>query len=46
MKVLFPNMGECRGQEGEVGGLGSRGKWGGDRRFLERKLGKGITCEM
>jgi hypothetical protein len=29
----------------EVGGLGSR-KWGRGRRFLEGKLGKGITFEM
>jgi hypothetical protein len=38
---------QYRGMPGlgmEVGGLGSRG--GGDRRFLEGKLGKGITFEM
>jgi hypothetical protein len=29
-----------------VGELGSRWKVGGDRGFLERKLGKGITFEM
>jgi hypothetical protein len=48
VKVLYPSIGECQGQEAGMGGLGSRGmgQWGGDRRFLERKLGKGITFEM
>jgi hypothetical protein len=29
-----------------VGGLGNRGRGGGDRRFSEGKLGRGITFEM
>jgi hypothetical protein len=29
-----------------VGGLGSRVREGGDRGFLKRNLGKGITFEM
>jgi hypothetical protein len=29
-----------------VGGLGSKGRGGGDRGFLEGKLGKEITFEM
>ena len=44
MKVLYPSIGECQGQEAGVGGLGSRE--GGHRRFSEGKLGKGITFEM
>jgi hypothetical protein len=28
------------------GSVGDQGKGGGDRRFLERKLGKEITFEM
>ena len=47
VKVLCPSIGECQGQEAGVGGLGSRvGCRGGDRRFSEGKLGKGITFEM
>jgi hypothetical protein len=46
VKVLCPSMGECQGQEVGVGGLGSRGRQEGDRRFSERKLGKGIAFEM
>ena len=46
VKVLCPSIGECLGQEAGVGGLGSRGNGGEDREFLERKLGKGIACEM
>jgi hypothetical protein len=26
VKVLCPSIGECQGQDAEVGGLGSRGK--------------------
>ena len=46
VKVLCPSVGECQGQELGVGGLGNRGRRGGDRGFLEGKLGKGITFEM
>jgi hypothetical protein len=46
VKVLCPIIGECWGQEAGVGRLGSRGRWQGDRRFSEGKLGKGITFEM
>jgi hypothetical protein len=45
VKVLCPSAGDCQGQKAGVGGLVSRGE-GGDREFLERKLGKGITLEM
>jgi hypothetical protein len=45
MKLLCPTIGECQGQESGVGGLGSRGRRGGDRGFSEGKLGKGITFE-
>jgi hypothetical protein len=41
VKVLCPSIGECQGQEVQVGRLGSRGKGKG-----EGKLGKGITFEM
>jgi hypothetical protein len=47
VKALCPNVGECQGQEAEVGGLVSKGK--GDYRrkgFSEGKPGKGITFEM
>jgi hypothetical protein len=46
VKVIFPSVRECQGQEAGVGGLGSRGKRGEDRGFSEGKLGKGITFEM
>ena len=26
MKALYPSVGECQGQEAEVGGLGSKGR--------------------
>jgi hypothetical protein len=40
-------MTPIQGQEVGVGRLGSRGRGrGGDRRFLERKLEKGIAFEM
>jgi hypothetical protein len=44
VKVLCPSIGECQGQE--AGGLVSRGRWGGGRRFSEGKPGKGITSEI
>jgi hypothetical protein len=44
-KIICPIIGECQGQEGRVGGLGS--KAGGVYRGLsERKLVKGIAFEM
>jgi hypothetical protein len=46
MKILCPKIRECQNQEAGVGGLGSRGRGGGDRKCLERKLGKGITFEI
>jgi hypothetical protein len=45
VKVLCPSIGDCQDQEAGVDGLGSR-RGGGDRGFLEGKLGKGITFEM
>jgi hypothetical protein len=45
VKALCPRIGECQDQEWELMGWG-QGKEGGDRRFLEGKLGKGITFEM
>jgi hypothetical protein len=30
----------------ESGWVGEQGEWGGDRRVLEGKTGKGITFEM
>jgi hypothetical protein len=42
-------MTQYRGMPGPgmgVGGLGSRGRGGEDRGFLEGKLGKGIAFEM
>jgi hypothetical protein len=44
VKVLCPIIGEC--QEAGVAGLVSRGRRGGNREFLEGKLGKMITFEM
>jgi hypothetical protein len=44
--VLCPSIGECLGQEAEVGGLGIRGSRERIGDFLEEKLGKGITFEM
>jgi hypothetical protein len=48
VKVLYPIVGECQGQEKGVGGLLSRGRGegGGDRGCLEGKPGKGATFEM
>jgi hypothetical protein len=40
------SIGEYQDQEVGVGGLVSRGKGGGDKRFSEGKPGKGITFEM
>jgi hypothetical protein len=45
VKVLCPSIGECQGQEWEWVDWGAGGG-GGDRRFLEGKLGKGITFKM
>jgi hypothetical protein len=45
VKVLCSSIGECQGQEEEVGGLGSE-EVGGDRGFSEGKPGKGLTFEM
>jgi len=33
VKVLCPSIAECQGQEGKVGGLGSRGRGRGYRGF-------------
>ena len=46
VKIICPSTGECQGQEGGVGALGSRGRWGTDRGFSEGKPGKEITFEM
>jgi hypothetical protein len=46
VKVLCPSMGECQDQEWEWVGWCEQGEGGGDRGFLEGKLGKGITFEM
>jgi hypothetical protein len=47
VKVLCPSVGECQGQEVEVGGSGSRRRGEGrERGFSEGKTGKGITFEM
>jgi hypothetical protein len=43
MKVLCPSIGECQEQEWEWVGWGARG---GDKGFLDGKLGKGITFEI
>jgi hypothetical protein len=43
VKVLCPSIG---GQEVGMCGWVSRGRGRRDRRFSERKLGKGITFEM
>jgi hypothetical protein len=46
VKVLFPGIGEWLGQQSGVGGLGSRGRGGGeDRGFSEWKLGEEITLK-
>ena len=45
-KILCPSIGECQGQEVEVGGLGSRGREKGIEDFSEKKLGKMIAFEM
>ena len=46
VKALCPSVGECQGQEAEVGGLVSRGRGEGNKGFSEGKPGKGITFEM
>jgi hypothetical protein len=45
VKALCPSIGECQDQEWEWVGWG-QGSGGGDRGFLDGKLGKGITFEM
>jgi hypothetical protein len=40
---VYPSIEECQGQEVGWAGWGARG---GDRGFLEGKLGKGIAFEM
>jgi hypothetical protein len=45
VKVLCPRIEECQGQEWKWVSWGPGGG-GGDRGFLEEKLGKGITFEM
>jgi hypothetical protein len=45
VKALCSSIGECQDQEWEWVGWGAEGR-GGDRGFLEGKLGKGITFEM
>jgi hypothetical protein len=44
-EVLGPEKVLCPSQEWEWV-VGEQGKWGGDRRFFWRKLGKKITFEM
>jgi hypothetical protein len=46
VKVLYPNIGECQGQEVGVDGLVSRGREKGIGGFWRGKPGKGITFEM
>jgi hypothetical protein len=46
VKVLYPSVGKCQGQEVGMGGLVEQGEGGGDREFSEGKPGKGITFEM
>jgi hypothetical protein len=45
VKVLCPSIGECQDWKWSEW-VGEQGKWGGDKVFLEGKLGKGITFEM
>jgi hypothetical protein len=44
VKVLCTSIGEGQDQEWEW--VGEQGEVGGDRGFLEGKLGRGITFEM
>ena len=44
VKAVCPSIGECQDQEWKWVGWEAGG--GGDRRFLEGNLGKGITFEM
>jgi hypothetical protein len=48
VKALSPSVGECQGQEADVGGLVSRGREVGIGVFFffEGKPGKGTTFEM
>jgi hypothetical protein len=43
---LYAPVQDCQGQEAGSGWVGEQGDGGGYRGFLERKLGKGIACEM
>jgi hypothetical protein len=45
VKALCPSIGGCQDQEWELV-CGKQGEEGGDRGFLEGKLGKGMTFEM
>ena len=45
VKVLYPSVGKCQGQEVGMGGLVEQGEGGGDREFSEGKPGKWITFE-
>jgi hypothetical protein len=45
VKILCPSIGECQDQEWSRW-VGEQGGGEGHRRFLEEKLGKGITFEM
>jgi hypothetical protein len=45
VKVLFPSIGECQGQEAGVGALVSRGRGYRGGCFLEEKPGIGITFQ-
>jgi hypothetical protein len=42
----IPQYRAMPGPGSRSGRVGEQGERGGDRRFLERKLGKGITFEM
>jgi hypothetical protein len=46
MKALCTSIGECQGQEAEVGGLVSRWRGEEGRGSSEGKAGKEITFEM
>ena len=45
VKALCPSIGECRTRN-RSGWVGEQREGGGNRGFLEGKLGKGITFEM
>lgn len=51
VNAVFPRVGECQlwgagGGRWEGGILIEAGRGGGDRRFADKKPGKGITFEM